>query len=102
PIGARYRNPLASKQSKFARATFYRAIEVASHIGVKTVSGFAGAVVETEIHDRGGHAVYKPFEQFVPQLVAFWEPIARFAADHEVRLAFEHCPQSPYHLPIMR
>src|SRR5882724_3787496 len=46
-IGALYRNPLDPKQSKFARATFYRAIEVAAHIGVKTVSGFAGSVVET-------------------------------------------------------
>src|SRR5256885_3531344 len=100
-IGALYRNPLDPKQSKFARATFYRAIEVAAHIGVKTVSGFAGAVVETEIHDRGGQPVYKPFEQFIPQLVAFWEPIARFAGEHGVRLAFEHCPQGPYHLPVM-
>jgi len=100
-IGALYRNPLDAQQSKFARATFYRAIEVASHIGVKTVSGFAGAVVETEMHERGGQPIYKPFEQFVPQLVAFWDPIARFAAEHGVRLAFEHCPQGPYHLPIM-
>ena len=55
-IGALYRNPLDPRQSKFARATFQRAIEVASHIGVKTVSGFAGVVIETEIHQRGGHA----------------------------------------------
>jgi sugar phosphate isomerase/epimerase len=100
-IGALYKNPLDPNQSKFARATFYRAIEVASHIGVKTVSGFAGAVIETEVHERGGHPVFKPFEWFVPQLAQFWDPIARFAADHGVRLAFEHCPQGPYHLPIM-
>src|SRR5439155_16866591 len=92
-IGALYRNPLDPKQSKFARATFHRAVEVASQIGVKTVCGFAGAVVETEMHDRGGHPVYKPFEQFLPQLIAFWEPIARFAGERGVRLAFEHCPQ---------
>src|SRR5436190_9439061 len=65
-IGALYRNPLDPKQSKYARGTFYRAIEVAAHTGVNTVSGFAGAVVETEIHDRGGQPIYKPFEQFVP------------------------------------
>ena len=100
-IGALYRNPLDPRQSKFARATFYRAIETAAHIGVKTVSGFAGSVVETEIHERGGNPVYKAFEQFLPQLIAFWEPVAQFAAEHGVRLAFEHCPQGPYHLPIM-
>src|SRR5437899_5610708 len=100
-IGALYRNPLDPRQSKFARATFYRAIETAAHIGVKTVSGFAGSVVETEIHERGGNPVYKAFEQFLPQLIAFWKPVAQFAAEHGVRLAFEHCPQGPYHLPIM-
>src|SRR2546421_4534328 len=100
-IGALYRNPLDPKQSKFARATFQRAIEVASHIGVKTVSGFAGAVIEMETHSRGGNPIYKAFDQFLPQLLEFWEPIARFAADHGVRIAFEHCPQGPYHLPIM-
>jgi len=100
-IGALYRNPLDPSQSKFARATFHRAIEVAAHIGVRTVSGFAGAIIETETHERGGNLVYKSPEQFLPQFIQFWEPIARFAADHGVRLAFEHCPQGPYHLPVM-
>src|ERR1041385_2561045 len=44
-VGALYRNPLDPKQSKYARATFHRAIEVAAHIGVNTVCGFAGAVI---------------------------------------------------------
>lgn len=100
-IGALYRNPLDPKQSKYARATFQRAIEVASHIGVKTVCGFPGAVIEMETHSKGGNPIYKRFDQFVPQLVEFWAPIARFAADHGVRIAFEHCPQGPFHLPIM-
>jgi sugar phosphate isomerase/epimerase len=34
-------------------------------------------------------------------LLEFWEPIARIAADRGVRIAFEHCPMSSYHLPIM-
>jgi len=100
-IGAYYQNPLDPKQTDFARAVFRRAIEVASHLGVKTVAGFAGAVIETELNDRGGHLVYKPFENYLPQLAAFWEPLARFAADNGVRIAFEHCPQGIYHLPVM-
>src|SRR5882762_6761123 len=100
-IGALYRNPLDPRQSDFARDIFRRAIEVAAHIGVRTVSGFPGAVIETEFFERGGNVVYKPFENFLPQLLAFWEPIARFAAERGVRIAFEHCPQGPYHLPIM-
>ena len=100
-IGALYQNPLAPKQSEFARTVFRRAIEVASHIGVNTVAGFAGAVIETEFDERGGHVVYKPFENYLPRLLEFWEPLAGFAADKGVRIAFEHCPQGAYHLPLM-
>jgi sugar phosphate isomerase/epimerase len=100
-IGAYYQNPLDPKQTEFARAAFHRAIEVASLVGVKTVAGFAGAVIETEWNERGGHLVYKPFENYWPQILAFWEPLARFAADHGVLIAFEHCPQGAYHLPAM-
>ena len=100
-IGAYYRNPLDPKQTEHARATFQRAIEVAAHIGTKTVAGFPGAVIELETHHNGGNPVYKPFENYLPQVVAFWEPLARYAADRGVRIAFEHCPQGPYHLPLM-
>ena len=100
-IGALYQNPLDPKQTDWARTVFQRAIEVAAHIGVRTVSGFAGAVVEVETNPRGGNLVYKPFENYLPQLLAFWEPLARFAAERGVRLAFENCPQGPWHLPVM-
>ena len=100
-IGAYYRNPLDPKQTDFARATFQRAIDVASHLGIKTVAGFPGAVIELETHQSGGNPVYKRFEDYIPPVVTFWEPVARYAADRGVRIAFEHCPQGPYHLPLM-
>ncbi len=100
-IGALYKNPLDPNQTEHARATFLRAIEVAAHIGVKTVSGFPGAVIELTTNPRGENPVYKPFEPFMPRLLEFWEPIAHVAADHGIRIAFEHCPMSVYHLPIM-
>ncbi len=100
-IGALYKNPLDPKQSDYARATFRRAIEVAAHIGVRTVAGFPGAVIELDTHSKGENPVYKPFEQFMPRLLEFWEPLARFAAERGVRIAFEHCPMGHYHLPIM-
>ncbi|HEY0457427.1 MAG TPA: sugar phosphate isomerase/epimerase [Verrucomicrobiae bacterium] len=100
-IGALYRNPLHPPQTERSREVFRRAIEVAAHIGVKTVAGFAGAHIEMSINPNGGNPVYQPFEQFIPKLVAFWEPLAAFAADRGVRIAFEHCPQGPYHLPLM-
>src|SRR5688500_10768090 len=100
-IGAYYRNPLDPKQTEFARQVLHRAIEVAAHIGTRTVSGFPGAVIEPSINDRGGNPVYYPSEKHLPQLLAFWAPIADFARDRGVRIAFEHCPQGAYHLPVM-
>jgi sugar phosphate isomerase/epimerase len=100
-IGALYRNPLDPKQTDFALRAFRRAVEVASHIGVRTVSGFAGAVIEPSLNERGGNPVYHVAEQHLSQLLQFWEPIADYAGHHGVRIAFEHCPQGSWHLPLM-
>lgn len=100
-IAAHYGNPLDPKQADRARAVFYRAIEVASHLKARTVAGFPGAVVRTWHNDRGGNPVYEPFENYIPDLVNYWRPVAEFARDQGVRLAFEHCPQGQWHLPIM-
>jgi sugar phosphate isomerase/epimerase len=100
-VGAFYQNALDPRQSEYARATVTRAIEVAAYMGIKTVAGFPGAVIETEVNERGGHVVYKPFENYLPQLLAFWEPLARLGEENGIRIAFEHCPQGKYHLPIM-
>jgi sugar phosphate isomerase/epimerase len=100
-IGALYRNPLDPAQTESARGIFLRAVEVAAHLGVKTVAGFPGAVIKLTTDPHGGNPVYEPFENFLPQLLAFWEPLARLAADQGVRLAFEHCPMGRYHLPVM-
>jgi sugar phosphate isomerase/epimerase len=100
-IGAYYRNPLDPKQTEFAQRVLHRAIEVAAHIGVRTVSGFPGMVIESSLNERGGNPVYYPSEKHLAQLLAFWEPIGDFARDRGVRIAFEHCPQGAYHLPVM-
>jgi sugar phosphate isomerase/epimerase len=100
-IGGYYQNPLDPKQTEHARAVFRRAVEVASRMGVPVVSGFAGAVIELAHNERGGNPVYKPFENYLPQILAFWEPIAEYAAGHGVRIAIENCPQGVWHLPVM-
>ena len=100
-IAVLYANPLDPGQSEYARATFRRAIEVAASMGIKTVAGFPGAVVETEINECGGNPVYRPFENHIPQLLEFWESLAQFASERGIRIAFEHCPQGTYHLPVM-
>jgi sugar phosphate isomerase/epimerase len=99
-IGAAYGNPLDPAQSERLREVFLRAIEVAARIGVRTVAGFGGAVIQVEASPWGGHPVYRPFEDFLPQWSAYWQPIARAAADRGVRLAFEHCATGEFHLPV--
>ncbi len=42
-IVALYANPLDPAQTAFARAAFQRAIEVAAHLGVRTVAGAGGS-----------------------------------------------------------
>lgn len=100
-IGALYKNPLDPAQTDYARTVFHRAIDVAALIGVRTVSGFPGAVIEVTTNARGSNPVYQPSEKSLPRLLEFWEPIAKYAADKGVRIAFEHCPQGQFHLPVM-
>jgi sugar phosphate isomerase/epimerase len=100
-IAAFYRNPLDPRQTEYGRAAIQRAIAVAARLSVKTVTAFAGGVIETDFNERGGNPVYRPLENSLPQLLAFWEPLAQLAADHGVRIGFENCPQSPSRLPIM-
>jgi len=100
-IGALYRNPLDPAQTQRARTLFTRAIEVAGHLGVRTVAGFAGLPLEITTHERGGNPVYFAAEKHLAALLEFWRPLAAFAAERGVRIAFEHCPQGPFHLPVM-
>ncbi len=100
-IGAWYANPLDPPQTERARAVLRRAFVVAAHLGVKTVSAFSGGVIRTRANPRGGNLVQEPLENHLPALLEFWEPLAREAADHGVRIALENCPQGAWHLPVM-
>jgi len=100
-IAAWYRNALDPRQTDEARKALYRAIEVAAHLKIRTVACFPGAVIETNFNERGGNPVYAPMENSIPTAVAFWKPILERAGALGVRIAFEHCPQGPWHLPSM-
>lgn len=100
-IAGYYANALDPAQTENARRVLRRAIEVAAYLDIPTVSAFTGGLVKAELNPRGGHPVYQPLENFIPEILAFWEPIGEFAADHGVRIAFEHCPQTPFRQPVM-
>jgi sugar phosphate isomerase/epimerase len=98
-IAVYYRNALDPKQSDEARKILYHSIEVAAHLGIRTIAAFPGAVIETTLNERGGAPNFTPAEKFLWKVVDFWKPLAQRARDAGVRIAFEHCPQGPWNLP---
>ncbi len=99
-IAAWYRNTLDPKQIDTARKVMERAIDVAAQLKIKTVGAFVGAVIDVTIDERGGGPVYAPAEKGISAAAEFWRPLAQRARDLGVRIAFEHCPQGPWHQPI--
>jgi sugar phosphate isomerase/epimerase len=100
-LGAFYGNALDPDQREFAGKAFQRGIDVAAHLKIKTVAGFSGAPIHVKKDGWGGHTVYEPFENHFAEFRAFWEPLAKYAADKGIRIAFEHCATGAFHLPVM-
>lgn len=65
-----------------------RTILLAQYLGVPTVAGFSGRVMGEDL------------EASLPRFKEIWGEHARFAADHGVRIAFEHCPMGKFHSPF--
>jgi sugar phosphate isomerase/epimerase len=99
-IAAWYRNTLDPKQIDTARRVLERAIDVAAYLNIRTVGAFTGALLDITIDERGGGPVYALAEKGIPAAAEFWRPLAQRARDAGVRIAFEHCPQGPWHQPI--
>lgn len=62
-------------------------VRLAEQMGVGTVAGFAGRVMGEPLE-----ASIRPFQKA-------WAPLAKFAEDHGVKVAFENCPMGAWHLP---
>jgi len=65
-----------------------KAILLAEYLGVDVVAGFSGRVVDEDL------------EASLPKFKEIWGEHARFAADHNIRIAFEHCPMGRFHSPF--
>jgi len=63
-------------------------IVLAEQMGVPVVAGFAGRVV------------HEPLEASIEPFKKIWSEHARFAEDHGVKIAFEHCPMGHFHSPF--
>jgi len=97
-LGAFYQNR-SIPETEQARAILKRAIEC-WYLGSRRWPRFRRHR-QTRFNERGGNPVYEPFENHLPQVLGFWSRWPRRAADVGVRIAFEHCPQAPFHLPVM-
>ncbi len=62
-------------------------ILLAEAMGVPVVAGFAGRVMHADL------------EASLPRFREVWSGHARFAEDHGVKIAFEHCPMGAFHGP---
>ncbi|MCS7179852.1 MAG: sugar phosphate isomerase/epimerase [bacterium] len=62
-------------------------IILAEKMGVSVVAGFSGRIVG------------KPLEDSISKFVEIWSEHAKFADDHGVKIAFEHCPMGNFHTP---
>ncbi|MGB9677288.1 MAG: sugar phosphate isomerase/epimerase family protein, partial [Candidatus Ratteibacteria bacterium] len=62
-------------------------IILAEKMKVPVVAGFSGRIVG------------KPLEESIGKFKEIWSQHAKFAEDHGVKIAFEHCPMGNFHTP---
>jgi len=86
-VGGPYVNHMDREQAAKFRKYTRSVILLAEYLGVSTVAGFAGKLVDRLLEDS-----IEPFKKI-------WSDHAAFAKAHGVRYAFEHCPMGRYHLP---
>ncbi len=89
-IGGFYVNHMDADaaKSEHHRQHVRHCITLAREMEVPVVAGFAGRIVGQDL------------EASLPRFRELWGEHARFAEDHGVRIAFEHCPMGAYHSPF--
>jgi sugar phosphate isomerase/epimerase len=89
-IGGFYVNHMDADREKAEqhRQHVRSCITLASQMAVPMVAGFAGRVMNQDL------------EASLPQFREIWGEHARFAEDHGVKIAFEHCPMGAFHSPF--
>lgn len=84
-IGGMYQNILDPGRTAELGTLVRNCVELAAEMGADSVGCFAGRIVN------------QPLEQSLPAFKNVWGELARFAADRNVRIAFENCPDGPLH-----
>lgn len=86
-IGGFYGNHMDNATAEQLHQTTRNVILLAEHINVPMVAGFAGRLMG------------RPLEDSVEPFKKIWTGHAALAADHGVKIAFEHCPMGKFTLP---
>lgn len=89
-IGGFYVNHMDAdpKVAEGHRQRVRNCITLAKEIGVPTVGGFAGRILNEDI------------EKSLPRFKELWGEHAKFAEDHGIKIAFEHCPMGAFWSPM--
>ncbi len=86
-IGGLYVNHLDEKEAdKWAEFT-RNVILLAEYMQVPVVAGFGGKLID------------RPLEESIEPFKKVWTKHARFAEEHNIKIAFENCPMGTFHLP---
>ena len=86
-IGGFYVNHLDPAKKNEYQKVVRDTILLAEKMNVKIVAGFAGRIINKKLEDS------------LPEFKKVWGEHAKFASDHNVKIAFECCPMGTYHSP---
>lgn len=86
-VASFYINHMDPETEKAASDTVRKSIELARLLDVGVVAGFAGRLVN------------QPLEASLPKFKEIWGGHAKFAEDHNVKIAFENCPMGAVGTP---
>lgn len=88
-VAAFFFNHLEGPDAEKSERVVQGAITLAERLKAPVVSGFAGKL-ESKPTD---------LKASLPRFKQVWTPHVRFAEEHGVRIAIEHCPMGTHHLP---
>lgn len=88
-LAAFYFNHLEGPDAEMSEPVVRGAIDLAEYLGVPVVAGFAGKL-ESQPTDNLAS---------IPRFKEVWTDHVKYAEDHDIKIAIEHCPMGRCHLP---
>lgn len=86
-LGTFYYNNMQPDLLEYGKERVRNSIILAEKMGVPAISGFSGRIVD------------KSLEESLPVFKEIWGEHAKFAEDHNVKIAFENCPMGQNSVP---